>query len=324
MQGKVSSEQNTSTGPVYAGIDVCKDWLDIHVHPLNRSLRLSNDASGIRQLKRLLTKLNPVCIVLEATGKYHRPAHRSLFADGFTVAIVDPYRARMFAKSCGYLAKTDRLDARLLALMGEALEPAASVPSAPAFEALQELVNARSAAIAELNMLANRIKATQTSVLKAALARLARNVQKHIDWLDAEIANRIAKDPDLCRKAEILTSIPGVGPVTAQALMAGLQELGQCTGKQAAMLAGLAPVANDSGARSGTRSIRAGRPAPRRALYMAALSASRCNPALSRFAKILKAAGKPPKVVLVAIMRKLLVLANTLLTQNRLWSPNAP
>lgn len=324
MQGKVSSEQKPSTGPVYAGIDVCKEWLDIHVHPLNRSLRLSNDKSGIRQLKRLLSRLSPACIVLEATGKFHRPAHRSLHADGMPVAIVDPYRARMFALACGYLAKNDRLDARLLALMGETLRPSASVPASPAFEELQEFVGARSAAVSELNMLANRIKATQAAGLRAALVRRAGSLQKHIDWLDAEIAGRIADDPDLCRKATILTSIPGVGPVTAHALIAGMHELGSCTGKQAAMLAGLAPIANDSGARSGARSIRAGRPAPRRALYMAALSACRHNPSLASFAKTLKDAGKPPKVVLVAVMRKLVVLANTLLTQNRLWSPKAP
>jgi len=324
MQGKVSSEQNVSTDPVYAGIDVCKDWLDIHVHPLGRDQRFSNDACGIRQMKRFLVRLKPACVVLEATGKYHRPAHRSLYADGFAVAIVDPYRARMFAKSLGYLAKTDRLDAKLLAIMGEALKPGISLPPGPELVALQEFVATRSAAVAELNMVANRIKSTQTAALRAELSRHARSIEKHIANLDKEIASRIAANPDLARKAEILTSIPGVGPVTAHALIAGMNELGSCTGKQAAMLAGLAPVANDSGARTGNRSIRAGRPAPRRALYMAALSASRYNPALAAFAKTLKAAGKPAKVILVAVMRKLLVLANTLLTQNRLWTPIAP
>lgn len=324
MQGKVSSEQNASTGTVYAGVDVCKDWLDLHLQPMGHDQRFANDACGIRQMKRLLGRVRPALIVLEATGKYHRAAHRSLHADGFAVAIVDPYRARMFARATGHLAKTDRLDARFLAMMGVMLKPDASAPADRNMEALQELVAARAAAVSELTMLTNRIHATGTATLRRALLQLAGRIKTHIDWLDGEIAALITADPALCRKAEILTSIPGVGPVTAHALIAGMDELGRCSGKQAAMLAGLAPVANDSGARTGSRSIRGGRSAPRRAIYMAAVSASRFNPSLARFAEKLKAAGKPPKVVLVAVMRKLLVLANTLLTQNRLWSPNAP
>jgi transposase len=275
-------------------------------------------------LKRILARLAPACIVMEATGKFHRPAHRSLSAHGFAVAIVDPLRARMFARSCGYLAKTDRLDARLLALLAEALRPEASLPLSPVIETLQELVNARSAALAELTGLKNRLQASETAFLRRALSRLAQVLQRHVERLDGEIERRIGEEPDLCRKAEILTSIPGIGRTTAAALISGIEELGTCSGKQAAMLAGVAPIANESGARAGHRSIRAGRPAPRRALYMAALAATRYNPALARFARTLAAAGKPPKVVLVAVMRKLVVLANTLMAQNRLWQPTPP
>jgi transposase len=323
MQGKGSSEQS-ATSAVYVGIDVCKEWLDIHFHPLGRDLRLGNDKTGLRQLKQALAKLRPACIVMEATGKFHRVAHRSLHAGGFAVAIVDPYRARMFARFRGYLAKTDRLDARLLALMAQSGTLAPNAPPRPQIEAMKELVQARSAAHGELTGLKNRLKAAEGAFLRAELARLIGVVERHIDRLDKEIGARIAADPDLCRKAEILTSIPGIGPVTAHALIAGLSELGTCTGKQAAMLAGLAPIANDSGARTGPRSIRGGRPDPRRALYMASLSACSYNPHLSLFAKALKAAGKPPKVILVAVMRKLVVLANTLITHNRLWTPNPP
>lgn len=323
MQGKVSFEENAMP-TVYVGVDVCKDWLDIHLHPLGLSRRFGNDKTGIRQLKRMLARCRPESIVMEATGKFHRGAHRSLSADGFCVSIVDPLRARLFARACGYLAKTDRLDARLLALLAASLRPGADRPPSPRIEALQELVNARSAAKGEITALENRATTATTAFLRGELSRRVRSLERHVDRLDDEIERCIGADPELCRKVEILTSIPGIGRITAWALMAGMDELGRCSGKQAAMLAGLAPIANDSGARTGRRSIRAGRPAPRRALYMAALSARRYNPALARFAKTLEAAGKPPKVILVAVMRKLVVLANTLVTQNRLWSPIAP
>lgn len=323
MQGKVSSKEH-ATCAVYVGIDVCKEWLDIHIHPFGESVRLANSKSGIGQLKRRLARLRPACIVVEATGKFHRHVHRSLHADGFPVTVIDPYRARMFARYCGYLAKTDRLDARLLALLAQSRQPEPSAPPSPEIEALQELVGARSAAHAALTALKNRLRASDNAFLRTELTRLIGAQQRHIERLDAEIGARIDAVPALRRRAEIMTSIPGIGPVTAHALIAGLDELGRCSGKQAAMLAGLAPVANDSGTRTGHRSIRAGRAAPRRALYMAALSACRYNPHLSLFAKTLRAAGKPSKVILVAVMRKLLVLANALITQNRTWAPNPP
>ncbi|MCY0092663.1 IS110 family transposase [Hoeflea ulvae] len=323
MQGKVSFEQD-ATSAVYVGVDVCKEWLDIHVLPQAESRRFGNDKAGIRQFKRMLTRLRPDRIIMEATGKFHRPAHRSLSGDGFAVAIVDPWRARQFAGCYGYLAKTDRLDARMLALLAAALRPQPSAPPSPDIEALRELVNARSGAQGELTALKNRCKAADVAFLRAELCRLIGVLERHVERLDSEIERRIAAQPDLCRKAEILTSVPGIGRITASALIAGMDELGSCTGKQAAMLAGVAPIADDSGERHGRRSIRAGRRAPRRALYMAALSARRYNPALAAFAKTLQAEGKPPKVILVAIMRKLVVLANCLLAQNRLWTPTPP
>ena len=323
MQGKVSFEQD-ATSAVYVGVDVCKEWLDIHVLPQAESRRFGNDKAGIRQLKRMLSRLRPDRIVMEATGKFHRPAHRSLSGDGFAVAIIDPWRARQFAGCNGFLAKTDRIDARMLALLAAVLRPQPSGPASADIEALQELVNARAGAQGELTVVKNRCKAADTAFLRAELRRVMRALEQDVERLDREIERRITAQPDLCRKAEILTSVPGIGRITAAALIAGMDELGACSGKQAAMLAGLAPLADESGERRGRRSIRAGRPAPRRALYMAALSAQRYNPALAVFAKTLKAAGKPPKVILVAIMRKLVVLANALLAQNRLWTPTRP
>ena len=323
MQGKALPEPNTMA-PVYVGVDVCKEWLDVYVHPCGRRLRVANDRFGLRRLKRELAGLAVARVVMEATAKYHRAAQRSLHAAGFAVAVVDPLRARLFAKACGLLAKTDRIDARLLALMGAVLEPAETPPPPAAMEALQELVNARTAATSERTALTNRREAAQTAFLRAELGRRLTAVKGHVERLDAEIERRIHADPGLARRYAILLSIPGVGPVTAAVMVTGLTELGACSGKQAAMLAGVAPLACESGQRIGQRAIKGGRIGVRNAAYMAALSASTHNPDLKIFAKRLRQAGKPAKVVLVAVMRKLIVLANTLITQNRLWTPIAP
>lgn len=322
MQGKAMPEPNAT--PVYAGVDVCKEWLDVYVHPSGLILRVSNDRFGLKRLKRVLAALPVARIVMEATGKHHRAAQRSLHAAGLVVAVVNPLRARLFAEASGKIAKTDAIDARLLAIMGAALEPAETPPPAAALEEVCELVNARTAAMAERTALSNRLAAAGTAFLKAELRRRRDACERHVERIDAEIERRILAEPDMARRHAILRSIPGVGPVTAAAFLVGLAELGACSARQAAMLAGVAPVANDSGGRSGRRAIRGGRMPVRNAAYMAALSASRHNPDLAAFAKRLQKAGKRPKVVLVAIMRKLVVLANTLITQNRFWSPIAP
>jgi transposase len=322
MQGKAMPEPNAT--PVYAGVDVCKEWLDVYVHPSGQALRVSNDRVGLKRLKRVLSALPVARVVMEATGKHHRAARRSLHAAGLVVAVVNPLRARLFAEAAGTLAKTDAVDARLLAVMGAALEPAETPPPPAALEEVCELVNARTAATAERTALANRLAAAGTAFLKAELRRRRDACQRHVERLDAEIERRILADPDMARRHAVLCSIPGVGPVTAAIFLTGLAELGACSAKQAASLAGVAPVADDSGDRSGLRSIRGGRCSVRNAAYMAALSASRHNPDLAAFAKRLRKAGKRPKVILVAVMRKLVVLANTLITQNRLWSPIAP
>lgn len=322
MQGKAMPEPNAM--PVYAGVDVCKEWLDVHIHPSGQTFRVSNDRVGLKRLKRMLAPLPVARIVMEATGKYHRAAQRSLHAAGLAVAVVNPLRARLFAEAAGTIAKTDAVDARLLAVMGAALQPAKTAPPPAALEEVCELVNARTAAMAERTALSNRLAAAGTAFLKAELRRRRDACRRHIERLDAEIQRRILAQPDMARRHAILCSIPGIGPGTAAIFLAGLAELGACSAKQAAMLAGVAPVANDSGDKTGRRAIRGGRKPVRNAAYMAALSASRHNPDLAAFAKRLKNAGKRPKIVLVAVMRKLVVLANTLITQNRLWSPIAP
>jgi transposase len=322
MQGKIKS---TDSAPaVYAGIDVSKDWLDVYVHPVGSHWRLSNDLVGLRRLRRQLDGLVVERLVLEATGKYHRAAHRTLSGWGFAVAVVNPLRARLFAEAFGVPDKTDRVDARLLALMGERLDPAPTAPAALELEQLQELVNARTAAKAEVVAVGNRLKAAQASWLKTEFRRQLKHLDSHIDRLTARIEHTIMADPDLSARAKILCSIPGIGIIVAAALLAGLSEMGNCSGKQASRLAGVAPVADDSGRRQGQRHIRNGRPAPRNALYMAALSAYRHEPHLAAFYERLLAKGKAKKLALTAVMRKLVVLANTLLAGNRLYAKIPP
>jgi transposase len=210
----------------------------------------------------------------------------------------------------------------MLAILGESLDPAVTPPPPELLENLQELVNGRDAAVAERTALLNRLAASKTKCLIFELKRQLRALETSIAKLEAEIKRQVQSDPRLARRFRILTSIPGVGEATALALIAGLQEIGTLSAKEVAMLTGLAPIACDSGETKGARHIKGGRAHVRRALYMAALSASRFNPTLKQFHDRLIAAGKEAKVAITAVMRKLVILANTLVSEDRLWEPN--
>jgi transposase len=322
MQGK--GESNGSAVAVYAGIDVSKDWLDVYVHPAGVHWRVGNDVVGLRRLHRELGGFAVERVVLEATGKYHRMAHRTLSTWGYPVSVVNPLRARLFAQASGVLDKTDRIDARLLALMAQSLAPAATRPLPQAVQDLNELVNARTAAMADTVALGNRLGAATTRFLKAELSRQLKRLESHVARLEGEIERRILADPGLCARYEILRSIPGIGNTVAAILLVGLSEMGQGSGKAMSLLAGLAPLADDSGKRQGQRHIRGGRMAVRNGLYMAALSAVRFNRDLKTFYDRLRVNGKAAKLALTAVMRKLVVLANTLIANNRKWTPMPP
>jgi transposase len=323
MQGKVSPAQDAQVR-VYVGLDVCKAHLDVHLHPLGEQFRVANTALGLRQLKRRLVRLAVDRVVLEATGKLHRLAHRHLHAEGFAVAVVNPLRARLFAEAKGWLAKTDRLDARSLAILGEAMKPEARPPSAEEIEVLDELVRARQQAVGEQTALTNRMKASKGAFLLAEMRLRRAALREHIKRLQLEILRQIRQDQSLLRRYTILRSLRGVGPIAAATLLTAMSELGSCSAKAAALLAGLAPIARDSGQSFGQRHIRAGRAHVRAVLYMAALTAITHNPPLAAFYKGLLARGKAHKVAITAVMRKIIVLANTLLRDNRLWSTLSP
>jgi len=323
MQGKEASEQETKAKSS-VGIDVSKDWLDVHVLPGEEPVRVPNTCQGIRQLKRWLMPFHPALVVVEATGKWHRDVQRSLAASGMAVAVVDPFRVRMFAKAQGILAKTDRLDARVLAMFAAVMTPSVRPPAPQVLADLAELMTARMSAVEAQTALKNQRAAATVKFLQRQLDRRIERGDKDIAALDSAIGKRIAADPGLARRYAILTSIPSFGFVTAATLIACLAELGSISAKQSGMLAGLAPIADQSGVRDGVRVIWGGRARVRRILYLAAITATRFNTDMKAFYQRLKASGKPPKVAFIAVARKLVVLANTLISQDRMWQPQSP
>jgi transposase len=323
MQGKEASEQETKA-KCNVGIDVSKDWLDAHVLPAGAAMRVPNTREGIRRLKRWLTRFDLVLVLVEATGKWHRPLRRSLDAGAVPVAVIDPFRVRMFAKAQGILAKTDQLDARVLAQFAAVMAPPARTAEPQMLEELRELVVARASAVEQQTALKNQRSTATVKFLQHQLDRRIERGDQDIAALDAAILKRIKVDDGLARRYAILTSIAGIGFVVAATLLASLPELGQSTVKQIAMLAGLAPIADQSGKRDGVRVVWGGRANVRRILYLAALAARRFNADMKALYQRMTAAGKPPKLALIAVARKLAVLANTLISQDRTWLPQAP
>lgn len=322
MQGK-ESPGRSAKNKVYVGVDVCKEWLDVYLHPIGLRMRVVNTREGLKGLKRRLADYDVALIVMEATAKYHRLAHRMLSAAGFGVAVINPLRSRLFAEALGQLAKTDPIDARMLALFGESLSPQVTSPLPESVEELQEIVRVRQEAAQELAAFKNRRGASVVAIVKRELDRVVKLLEAHIERLETEIARRIKSDPVLAHRYTILVSIPGIGPTTAAVLLIGMSELGTCSNKAAALLAGLAPIARESGEKDGKRHIKGGRSFVRCALYMASRTAARCNPQFKTLYQRL-AATKPDKVAITAVMRKLIVLANTLLKENRQWTPVRP
>lgn len=307
---------------VVAGIDVSKATLDVHAAGEER--RFANDGTSWRALGKWLRRLKVSQVVMEATGRYHRRVHRCLHDRGFEVVLVNPLRARRFAEGVGHLAKTDRVDARMLAKLGAALndlEPVA--PQEVFLNRLGDLLVLRAKHVDARTMLkqvAKEVEGEGEAVVRTTIAHLDEQIAR----LEAAIEEVIVGDPEQAERYRILTSIPGVGEVTAAALLCWMPELGSLGRRQAAALIGVAPFANDSGQHRGARHIRGGRRRPRDVLFMAATSAARCNRELQIVFERLTAAGKVYKTVIVALMRKLIVLANTLLMQQRCWLPAAP
>jgi transposase len=307
-----------SAAEVFVGIDVSKAALDVAGWPGGEAWRVGNDAGGVAALADRLAGLRPRLAVLEATGGLERAAAEALAAAGLAVAVVNPRQVRDFARATGRLAKTDALDARVLARFAAAVRPEPRPrPAADAIE-LRALVERRRQVAEMLVQERNR--------LPGLPARAAARVRAHVGWLEAELAEldrelagAIEADPERRARDALLRSAPGVGPVLAATLLAEVPELGALGGKQLAALVGVAPLNRDSGAHRGKRAIWGGRAAVRATLYMATLAATRHNPVIRAFYARLLAAGKPKKVALVAAMRKLLTLLNAMLRDRAPW-----
>ena len=301
---------------MFIGIDVSKDRLDVAARPSGQSFQLPNTDQGIQTLVDRVREMKPTLVVLEATGGFERSAAIALTAAKIPTRIVNPARVRNFARSLGQYAKTDALDARVLAHFGEAAQPEARpLPDEKTLE-LQALVDRR---LQLVNM-----RTAELNRRKQAPERLRPSLDAHVKWLSEEIKkldtllHEILKaDADWGPRDEMLQSIPGVGPQTAVSLLAHLPELGRLTRKQVAALAGVAPMARDSGTVRGRRSVFGGRRSVRTALYMASVAAIRFNDTLKTFYARLKSAGKPSKVALIAVARKLLTIANAIIRDNK-------
>lgn len=286
---------------------------------------MTNDKSGWKQLQRRLEDLDIEVVVLEATGKFHRGVHRSLADDGFAVSVLNPYRSRKFSDALGELAKTDEIDARVLALAGEALKPDVTPPQPKSLEKLQELLQLCNAFKADRTSCRNRLAGLTDAVAKKQQRYLLESLERRITALETELMMRIKADPALLHRFEILTSVPGIGPVTATTMIVNLAELGSLSSKEIAALVGVAPMNRDSGTMRGQRRIRGGRASVRTPMYMAALAAARSvKSGLKPFYQRLIGNGKPVKLALTAVIRKLVILANTLIKEDRLWQPIAP
>lgn len=304
----------------FAGVDISKDTLDAALHPSNQGRTFANDRAGHTALLRWLTNHGVRQLIFEATGPYHRALERRLAQVDLAYVKANPRQVRRFAEATGTLAKTDRVDAIVLARFGALLQPSATPPRSEAVDQLAELVAARRSLVRDRTATTNRAKTLTIDLLKRQAAQRLRQIAVQIDALDAQARALIDKDLVLARRLAILTSVPGLGEITAVALLADMPELGSMDPKQAASLAGLAPVARQSGTWRGKSFIRGGRAHLRQALYMPALVAARFNPGLQTRFNAMIAAGKPAKVAITAVMRRLVVLANALLRDDRKWA----
>lgn len=310
----------TSDRSQYVGIDVSKATLDVAIGD-EKPFQVSNSREGLDPLLARLRSHEVALIVLEATGGLEAICAATLAAAGFPVAVINPRQARDFAKATGKLAKTDAIDATVLVAFGIALRPEPRTLPDEATRELDALLDRRRQLVGMQTMEKNRLSGSVPAAVRSDLEAHLSWLEQHIAEVDGRLEQRIRFSPMWRAKDELLRSIPGIGPVVSRTLLAALPELGRLDRRQIAALVGLAPMADDSGQHRGARRIQGGRSWVRSVLYMAALTARRYNPVLRAFADRLAAAGKRPKVILAAVSRKLLVIANAVLRGKKAWDP---
>jgi transposase len=296
------------------GLDVSKARLDGYLPDTGRHLQVSNDAAGVGELVLALGDSAGCLVVMEASGGYERIAHAALVAQGVRAAIVNPKRVRDFARGMGLEAKTDRVDAKVIARYGEVMRPAATPPPDPARAELREILACRRQLIDEITVRRQQLEHLKSPMLRTRVEKTIAFLRQQEKELTQLLRNKIQADATLVADFARLTSMPGCGPILAATLLADMPELGTLDRRRIAALAGLAPVARDSGLRTNQRVIKGGRGQVRRALYMAAVASLRikASPAKPRYDQ-LRAKGKAPKLALTAIMRKMLITLNAML-----------
>lgn len=307
----------------FIGIDVSKAWLDVALLPTRESWRVENSDTGFLKLMARLTSFRLDRIVVEATGGYETALVERLAKAGLPVCRVNPGRVRRFAQGMNWLAKTDRIDAEVLARFGEKAQPRLLVLPSEAEKRLSALVKRRQQVVDMLTAEENRTELADLEVADS-IATTIQFLQKQVEELEAQIKDLIDHTPDLKRKQEQLRSVPGVGKVLASTLISQMPELGHSDRKEIAALGGLAPFPHDSGRKRGRRVIRGGRPFIRRVLYMATIAATRFNPVIKAMYSRLVNSGKLKKVAIVACMRKLLTILNAMLRDQTSWQPGLP
>lgn len=306
---------------LFAGIDVSKYHLDVHWHPSGRSARYASSGHGLTELVEHLRQEPPCLIVLEATGGYERAAAEALEAAGLGVAVVNPRQTRDYARATGRLAKTDAIDAEVLARFACAVRPEPRGERSPDQQALDELVRRRRQLVELRTGERNRLEQARWASVRRGIERLIDVLDEQIGELDAQLEHKMAADAQWQRTAQVISSVPGVGSGTSWMLISCLPELGRLNRREIASLVGLAPVNRDSGQWRGRRCIWGGRAVVRSALYMPTLAATRCNPMIRAFYQRLRQAGKTFKVAMTACMRKLLTILNAMVRTNTEWNP---
>ena len=304
---------------MFIGIDVSKDRLDVHVRPSGEFFAVARDGEGLERLADRLRALAPELVVLEATGGFEIAVAAAVAGAGLPLAVVNPAQVRAFARATGRLAKTDRLDAEIIARFAEQVRPEPRPVASEQAQALAELVVRRRQIVEMIGMESNRRRQARGPKVLRGIERTLAALQAALTELDGEIGDQVRGSPAWRAAEDLLTSVPGVGPVTARTLIAELPELGRITRRRIAALVGVAPVNRDSGASRGSRAIAGGRTGVRNVLYMAALTAIRRNPAVRAAYERLRSRGTPAKAAIVAAMRKLLTILNAILREAQPW-----
>jgi transposase len=311
--------ERLAASPAFVGIDVSKDRLDVHLCPSGEAFAVLRDGKGLEQLVNNLRKLGPALIVLEATGGFEITVAAALASAGLPLAVVNPRQIRDFARATGRLAKTDALDAKVIALFAERIRPEPRPLADAESQSLAELIARRRQVVEMIGMETNRLHQARNPRVQRMLKASLKTLRAQLAELDRDIDDTIKRSPIWRAADDLLTSVPGVGDVTAHTLIADLPELGQLDRRRVAALVGVAPINRDSGQMRGKRTIAGGRASVRNALYMATLSAIRWNAVISEHYKSLVERGRPKKVALVACMRRLLGILNAIIRTKTPW-----